>query len=68
MLHAAGNAGIIQGVQMLRLGECDQALAGGVSESIRAFGIFAGFKSQGALASHDDPTKASRPLIKTVMV
>ena len=58
---AAGNAGIIQGVQMLRLGECDQALAGGVSESIRAYGIFAGFKSQGALATHDDPTKASRP-------
>ena len=58
---AAGNAGIIQGVQMLRLGECDHALAGGVSESIRAFGIFAGFKSQGALATHDDPTKASRP-------
>ena len=61
---AAGNAGIIQGVQMLRLGECDQALAGGVSESIRAFGIFAGFKSQGALAAHDDPTKASRPFDK----
>jgi len=61
---AAGNAGIIQGVQMLRLGECDLALAGGVSESIRAFGIFAGFKSQGALASHDDPTKASRPFDK----
>ncbi len=58
---AAGNAGIIQGVQQLRLGECDYALAGGVSESIRAYGIFAGFKSQGALASHDDPTKASRP-------
>ena len=58
---AAGNAGIIQGVQQLRLGECDYALAGGVSESIRAYGIFAGFKSQGALAVHDDPTKASRP-------
>ncbi|MEK9773421.1 MAG: beta-ketoacyl-[acyl-carrier-protein] synthase family protein [Opitutae bacterium] len=58
---AAGNAGIIQGVQQLRLGECDYALAGGVSESIRAYGIFAGFKSQGALASHEDPTKASRP-------
>jgi len=58
---AAGNAGIIQGVQQLRLGECDYALAGGVSESIRAYGIFAGFKSQGALASHQDPTKASRP-------
>ena len=58
---AAGNAGIIQGVQMLRLGECDLALAGGVSESIRAYGIFAGFKSQGALATHEDPKKASRP-------
>ncbi|HEV3344776.1 MAG TPA: beta-ketoacyl-[acyl-carrier-protein] synthase family protein [Pirellulales bacterium] len=58
---AAGNAWLIQGVQMLRLGEVDVALAGGVSESIRTFGIFASFKSQGALASHDDPTKASRP-------
>lgn len=58
---AAGNAGLIQGVQMLRLGEVDVALSGGVSESIRTFGIFASFKSQGALAAHDDPTKASRP-------
>ena len=58
---AAGNAGMIQGAQMLRLGECDVALAGGVSESIRSFGIFAGFASQGALATHADPTKASRP-------
>jgi 3-oxoacyl-[acyl-carrier-protein] synthase II len=58
---AAGNAGLIQGAQMLRLGDCDLALAGGVSESIHTFGIFASFKSQGALASHDDPTKASRP-------
>ncbi|GAB6167124.1 beta-ketoacyl-[acyl-carrier-protein] synthase family protein [Thermostilla marina] len=58
---AAGNAGIIQGVQMLRLGECDLALCGGVSESIHTFGIFAAFHAQGALASHEDPTKASRP-------
>ena len=58
---AAGNAGIIQGVQMLRLGDCDVALAGGVSESIRTFGIFASFHSQGALARHADPAKASRP-------
>lgn len=58
---AAGNAGLIQGAQMLMLGECDFAIAGGVSESIRTFGIFAGFASQGALATHDDPTKASRP-------
>lgn len=58
---AAGNAGLIQAAQMLRLGECDVALAGGVSESIRTFGIFAGFASQGALATHDEPAKASRP-------
>lgn len=58
---AAGNAGIIQGAQMLRLGDCDLALSGGVSESIHTFGIFASFNSQGALARHADPTKASRP-------
>jgi 3-oxoacyl-[acyl-carrier-protein] synthase II len=58
---AAGNAGIIQGVQMLRLGEVDLALAGGVSESIHAFGIFAAFAAQNALAEHGDPAKASRP-------
>ena len=58
---AAGNAGLIQGAQMLRLHECDVALAGGVSESIHTFGIFASFHSQGALATHEDPSKASRP-------
>jgi 3-oxoacyl-[acyl-carrier-protein] synthase II len=58
---AAGNAGLIQGAQMLRLRECDIAIAGGVSESIHTFGIFASFKSQGALATHDDPSRASRP-------
>ncbi|HCR36743.1 MAG TPA: beta-ketoacyl synthase [Opitutae bacterium] len=58
---AAGNAGLIQGLQMLRLGEVDQALVGGVSESIHTFGIFAGFKNQGALAEHKDPNAASRP-------
>jgi 3-oxoacyl-[acyl-carrier-protein] synthase II len=61
---AAGNMGVIQGLQMLRLGEVDLALAGGVSESIRTFGIFASFKSEGALAWHEDPTKASRPFDK----
>lgn len=59
---AAGNAGLIQALQMLRLGEVDFALAGGVSESIQSFGIFAGFKSQGALGTHpSDPNKTSRP-------
>ncbi len=61
---AAGNAGLIQGLQMLRLGEVDVALAGGVSEAIHSFGIFASFASQNALAWHDDPTKASRPFDK----
>ena len=58
---AAGNAGFIQGAQMLRLGEVDLAVCGGVSESIHTFGIFASFKSQGALAFHEDPARASRP-------
>jgi 3-oxoacyl-[acyl-carrier-protein] synthase II len=61
---AAGNAGLIQGLQMLRLGEVDIALAGGISEAIHTFGIFASFKAQGALATHADPTKASRPFDK----
>jgi 3-oxoacyl-[acyl-carrier-protein] synthase II len=58
---AAGNAGLIQGVQMLRLEEVDLAIVGGVSESIHTFGIFASFQSQGALARHEDPAKACRP-------
>jgi 3-oxoacyl-[acyl-carrier-protein] synthase II len=58
---AAGNAGLIQGAQMLRLDECDIAIAGGTSESIHTFGIFASFNSQNALASHEDPAQASRP-------
>jgi len=63
---AAGNAGLIQALQMLRLGEVDFALAGGVSESIQSFGIFAGFKSQGALGSHPtDVNKTSRPFDKS---
>ena len=58
---AAGNAGFIQAVQMLRLGEVDLAIAGGVSESIHTFGIFASFAAQGALATHPEPTQACRP-------
>lgn len=58
---AAGNAGLIQGVQMLRLGEVDTALAGGVSEAVHSFGIFASFAAENALATHADPTKACRP-------
>lgn len=61
---AAGNLGLIHAAQMLRLGEVDFAICGGVSESIHTFGIFAGFKSQGALATHEDPAKASRPFDK----
>ena len=58
---AAGNAGFIQAIQMLKLREVDIAIAGGVSESIHTFGIFASFQSQGALARHEDPARASRP-------
>ena len=58
---AAGNAALIQGVQMLRLGEVDLALCGGLSECVGSFGLFASFRAQGALAEHPDPTRASRP-------
>ncbi len=58
---AAGNAALIQGLQMLRLGEIDLALCGGISECTDSFGIFASFKAQGALAEHPDPKAASRP-------
>ncbi len=58
---AAGNASLIQGVQMLLLGEVDMALAGGISESTESFGIFASFKAQGALGEADDPRQACRP-------
>lgn len=61
---AGGNVGIIQGVQQLLLGEVDLALAGGISESPQTFGIFAAFAAQGALAHHEDPALASRPLDK----
>lgn len=61
---AGGNVGIIEGVQQLLLGEVDLALAGGISESSQTFGIFAAFAAQGALAQHEDATKASRPLDK----
>lgn len=62
---AGGNMGLIQGVQQILLGEVDTALCGGVSESPQTFGIFAAFNSQGALGSHKDASKASRPLCKT---
>jgi len=61
---AAGNYGTIYGYQQLVMGEVDVALAGGVSESIHTFGIFASFNSQNALAHHEDPRKASRPFDK----
>jgi len=61
---AAGSIGIIQGLQMLMLGEVDLALAGGVSETPNTFGVFAAFKNEGALASHPDPQKACRPFDK----
>ncbi len=58
---AAGNIGIIHGAQMLSLGEVDYAIAGGVSETIHSFGVFASFRNEGALAHHPDPLKACRP-------
>jgi 3-oxoacyl-[acyl-carrier-protein] synthase II len=58
---AAGNLALIHAAQMLRLGEVELALAGGVSESTASFGIFASFRAQGALAASRDPRAACRP-------
>jgi 3-oxoacyl-[acyl-carrier-protein] synthase II len=63
---AGGNYGIIYGAQQLILGEVDVAIAGGVSESIHTFGIFASFLAQNALAPvGGDASHASRPFSKT---
>ena len=63
---AAGNYGLIYGAQQLILGEVDLAVAGGVSEAIHTFGIFASFLAQNALAPvGDDPERASRPFDKS---
>tara|TARA_R110002072_G_scaffold64203_5_gene159692 strand:- start:24086 stop:25318 length:1233 start_codon:yes stop_codon:yes gene_type:complete len=59
---AAGNVGLIHGAQMIRAGEVDFCLAGGISESTSTFGIFAAFAAQGALGENEDPTKATKPL------
>lgn len=61
---AAGNLGVVTGVQQILLGEVDAALAGGVSESPRTFGIFAAFASQNALAHGRPAAEASRPFDK----
>ena len=44
----------------------DVALAGGVSEAIHTFGIFASFKAEGALAQHEEPARASRPFDRRI--
>lgn len=61
---AAGNIGIIHGAQMIRAGEVEWCLAGGISESTHTFGIFAAFNAQGALGSDADPSLATKPLDK----
>lgn len=61
---AAGNVGVINGVQQLVMGEVDVALCGGVSESPHTFGIFAAFANQNALATNEEAAKASRPFDK----
>lgn len=59
---SASNLALIQGIQVLKSGDTDIALVGGVSESSIGFGSFACFLSQRILANHKDQTKASRPL------
>ncbi len=62
---AGGNAGIITGIQMLKLGEVQYALAGGISESPNTFGVHAAFEAQNALGyDAENVEKSIRPLDK----
>ena len=61
---AAGNLGLVTGMQQILLDEVDVALAGGVSESPATFGIFAAFHAQNALASGMEAAKVCRPFDK----
>ena len=61
---AAGLLGLIEGARALKLGECDFALCGGVSESTQSFLSFASFQSQGLLSKQAEVQVACRPFDK----
>jgi 3-oxoacyl-(acyl-carrier-protein) synthase len=56
---ATGTIAILKAVRAIRDDQCDVALAGS-SEAIHPL-FAAGFNSMGVLATHSDPTQASRP-------
>ena len=58
-----GECRVHSGVQMLRLGEVDLAIAGGVSESIHTFGIFASFAARGRSPGTKTRRKRAGPSI-----
>ena len=57
---ATGGAAVGEGAELIRRGEAEVILAGGFEAPLRPL-YYAGFVAMRALASHDDPSQASRP-------
>ena len=57
---ATGGAAVGEGAELIRRGEAEVMLAGGFEAPLRPL-YYAGFVAMRALASHDDPSQASRP-------
>ena len=57
---ATGGAAVGEAAELIRRGEADVIIAGGFEAPLRPL-YYAGFVAMRALASHHDPTQASRP-------
>ena len=57
---ATGGAAVGEGAELIRRGEAEVILAGGFEAPLRPL-YYAGFVAMRALATHDDPSQASRP-------
>ena len=57
---ATGGAAVGEAAELIRRGEAEVMIAGGFEAPLRPI-YYAGFVAMRALASHDDPSQASRP-------
>ena len=57
---ATGGAAVGEAASLIRRGEAEVIIAGGFEAPLRPL-YYAGFTAMRALATHDDPTQASRP-------
>ena len=57
---ATGGAAVGEAAELIRRGEAEVIIAGGFEAPLRPL-YYAGFQAMRALATHDDPARASRP-------